>query len=68
MIRRVPHHLVGAQEIAVMLGLSRQRVYQLTSEPDFPAPEVVLATGRVWNTDAVRRWAAAHGRTISVED
>ena len=51
-----------------MLGLSRQRVYQLTSEPDFPAPEVVLATGRVWNTDAVRRWAAAHGRTISVED
>jgi predicted DNA-binding transcriptional regulator AlpA len=37
MMPSVTHHLVGAQEIARMLGVGRQRVYQLTSREDFPS-------------------------------
>jgi prophage regulatory protein len=56
------HHLVGAAEIAAMLGVSRQRVQQLISRPDFPAPAVVLAMGKVWLTADVEAWAKANGR------
>lgn len=59
------HHLVGAVEIAAMLDVTRQRVYQLTNEdPTFPEPEVELASGRVWKREAIERWAKANGRTI----
>lgn len=57
-------HLVGAQEIARMFGVSRQRVSQLTSRPDFPAPTVRLAMGKVWVTADVLAWARSKGRTI----
>jgi predicted DNA-binding transcriptional regulator AlpA len=50
------HHLVGAQEIAKMLGVSRQRVNQLTARDDFPAPTVILAGGKVWHTEEVEEW------------
>lgn len=66
-MRLVPHHLVGSAEIGRMLGVSRQRVNQLAAEPDFPAPEVTLATGRIWSREAVRVWARAAGRGL-VED
>jgi predicted DNA-binding transcriptional regulator AlpA len=56
------HHLVGAAEIAAMLGVSRQRVQQLTSRPDFPEPAAVLAMGKVWRTEDVQAWAKARGR------
>jgi predicted DNA-binding transcriptional regulator AlpA len=56
------HHLVGAAEIAAMLGVSRQRVQQLISRPDFPAPAVTLAMGKVWRTADVQAWAKASGR------
>jgi predicted DNA-binding transcriptional regulator AlpA len=56
------HHLVGAAEIAAMLGVSRQRVQQLIARPDFPEPVVVLAMGKVWETKDVRAWAKARGR------
>ena len=59
------HHLVGAQEIARMFGVSRQRVQQLTSRTDFPAPAVVLAAGKVWHTEDVVRWAEGKGRAVS---
>ena len=60
------HHLVGAHEIGVLLGgLSRQRVYQLTSSEGFPAPAVVLKAGSVWHREDVEAWAKAHGRTVS---
>lgn len=39
-------------------GRTRQRVFQLTQQPDFPAPVAVLAMGKVWKTIDVRRWAA----------
>ncbi|MGZ6838725.1 MAG: helix-turn-helix transcriptional regulator [Blastococcus sp.] len=60
------HHLVGAHEIGVLLGgLSRQRVYQLTSRNDFPAPAVVLKGGSVWHREDVEAWARRTGRLDS---
>ena len=61
----MPHHLVGAVEIAAMLDITRQRVYQLRNEDStFPEPEVELASGRVWRREAIERWARANGRDI----
>jgi prophage regulatory protein len=49
--------LVGAHEIRMLLGgVSRQRVYQLTSRPDFPHPIADLAQGKVWAADDVETW------------
>ena len=59
------HHLVGAAEIADMLGVSRQRVWQLAGEPGFPAPEVELASGRVWKRSAIEKWARDTGREVT---
>ena len=57
----VMHHGMGAAEIGVRLGgLSRQRVQQIVSRPDFPAPEHDLAMGKVWATKAVEAWIRAH--------
>ncbi len=54
--------LVGAAEIAEMLGVSRQRVDQLAQHDDFPKPAAVLATGRIWERDDIERWARRTGR------
>jgi len=62
--RPVPHHLVGAAEIAAMLDVSRQYVDRLTREAGFPEPEVELAGGRVWKREAIERWARVNGRMI----
>ncbi|MBI2168936.1 MAG: DNA-binding protein [Actinobacteria bacterium] len=53
-------HLVGAVEIAKMLAVTRQRVYQLAREPGFPAPEAELASGRVWKRQEIERWIRLH--------
>jgi hypothetical protein len=46
-----------------MLDVTRQRVHQLAqTDPDFPAPEAVLETGRVWSREAVEKWARETGR------
>jgi hypothetical protein len=52
------HHLVGASEVAALLGVSRQRVAQLVAgDPSFPPAEAVLAGGtRVWRTEAIHSW------------
>lgn len=55
---------VGSAEIAAMFGISRQRVYQLTSRADFPEPMVRLKAGAVWVTAEVVAWAEARGREI----
>lgn len=56
--------LVGAQEIELMLGVSRQRVQQLVKRPDFPKPYDTLAMGSVWRRVAFEKWARQTGRTI----
>lgn len=51
---------MGVAEIADLLGVSRQRVDQLSREPDFPAPLSTLRVGRVWNAGDVEAWIAEH--------
>lgn len=48
-----------------MLGVGRQRVQQLVSRHDFPAPEITLAMGKVWRRADVEMWARAHGRVTA---
>ena len=54
--------LVGTAEIAELLGVSRQRVHQLVSKPDFPRPLAVLAAGMIWRREDVEEWARRTGR------
>lgn len=64
-IRGVDVRLVGASEIAEMLGgLSRQRVSQLTAEDGFPAPLQRLRMGSVWRYGDVAAWAERTGRPV----
>lgn len=37
-------------------GISKQRVYQITSRRDFPEPVAELAQGKVWRASDVERW------------
>jgi len=57
--------LVGAAELTHMLGLSKQRIYQLVGAADFPAPAASLMMGSVWELTAVRAWAEQKGRTLA---
>jgi prophage regulatory protein len=51
--------LVGSHEIRLQFGgISRQRIYQLTTRSDFPAPVADLAQGKVWLADEVEEWRA----------
>lgn len=55
-----PPTLVSIHEIKVMLGVSRQRVYQLSRLDDFPRPFAELACGRVWLEDDIASWLQAN--------
>jgi predicted DNA-binding transcriptional regulator AlpA len=60
-VKETVDEVVGVREIAAVLGVSRQRVYQLIeSYDDFPAPVATLALGRVWSRAAVEAWHAKH--------
>jgi prophage regulatory protein len=59
-------HLMGAHEIRVRLGgVSRQRVYQLTSRADFPTPVADLVQGKVWLAADVEVWIATRRSSVS---
>lgn len=65
------HHLVGAAEVARILGVTRQRVAQLAVTDGFPAPEVVISAGRIWSRHAIEGWAAANperGQGKAIDD
>jgi len=54
-------HLMGPGEIRARLGgLSRQRVYQITTSADFPTPYDELLMGKVWRVEDVEAWIRAH--------
>jgi hypothetical protein len=57
--------LIGITEIAGELGVSRQRAGQLADSPDFPAPVVHPASGRLYTRDSVKAFAARNPRTGS---
>lgn len=48
--------LVGPFEIKTMLGVGRQRTYQLTCTDTFPAPVADLSAGKFWLAYEVREW------------
>ena len=54
--------LVGAAEIADMLGVSRQRVHQLAGEDGFPEPIGQISSGRIWTREDIDEWARQTGR------
>jgi predicted DNA-binding transcriptional regulator AlpA len=53
---------MGVAEVAELLGVSRQRVTQLAKVDGFPAPTSRLASGPVWESADVERWARETGR------
>lgn len=55
---------MGAKEMELLLGVSRQRVQQLVKRADFPAPYDTLAMGSVWRRRDFERWAAKTGRKL----
>lgn len=49
--------LVGAGEIRIMLGgVSKQRLYQITTRKGLPEPVATLLQGKVWRAEDVERW------------
>jgi predicted DNA-binding transcriptional regulator AlpA len=40
--------LVGISEIAELIGMTRQRAYQIVRDPEFPEPVDVIAAGTFW--------------------
>ena len=58
----VAPELMGVAEIAELLGVSRQRVHQLSKAPEFPAPIAELSAGAIWEREAVETWARKTGR------
>jgi hypothetical protein len=55
--------LVGAAEIAELLGVTRQRVDAIArTHSDFPQPAAELAAGRIWHRKQIEEWARRAGR------
>lgn len=48
--------LAGSQEVAQILGVSRQQLRNLIARGDFPEPVAQLACGPVWLADNVRAY------------
>jgi prophage regulatory protein len=49
--------LVGAKEVAALLGVSRQRVDKIAqTHSDFPKPLGEIAAGRIWQRGDVLAW------------
>lgn len=56
MVLLMGRYLMGAREIEDRLGVSRQRVYQLVRQPDFPAPYDEVAMGKLWRIEDIEKW------------
>lgn len=55
-------NLLGLQELADLLGVSRQRADQLARYQGFPKPVAELKGGRIWKRGDVERWQKARQR------
>jgi hypothetical protein len=56
--RARPADLADRNGLREVLGVSKQRVQQLTERDDFPAPWAVWSIGPVWDVRKVREWDA----------
>ena len=55
---------MAIQEIASMLGVSKQRVSAIIkSHPDFPEPDDELSIGRVWKRSRVEAWIEEYDKS-----
>lgn len=52
----------GANEVAELLGVSRQRVAKLRGRPDFPEPIGEIAGRSIWDLDVVEAWGNSGSR------
>ena len=48
--------LVGINEVAEMIGVSRTRADQLSRRPSFPAPKVHHVRVRMWEDSDIVEW------------
>lgn len=53
---------VGLTEIGDMLGVTRQRAYQLSRKTGFPAPVAETKAGRIWDRAEVAAWESTWDR------
>jgi len=62
--------VVGAAELAELLGISRQRLAQLRKDGPLPPPDLVLAATPLWSTATVEAflwgWRRKPGRKPEV--
>lgn len=56
----LPEMLAGVAEIAELLGVNKRTAIRYTQRPDFPEPLDRLASGPVWRSADVERWARKH--------
>ena len=60
---------MGSHEIRMRLGgISKQRVYQITSRRDFPKPVAQLAQGNIWRATDVEKWIRTHRPELADEE
>jgi hypothetical protein len=55
-----PRRLAGIAEIAEMLRVSKHTAVRYSGRPDFPPPLDRLASGPIWRTEDVEKWAQEH--------
>ena len=56
--------MLGAGDLSLLLGVSRQRVKELAEQEWFPAPAVRLSRGEVWKMADIAQMASETGRTL----
>lgn len=56
--------LLSGSDIALRLGITRQRVHQLASRGRFPKPLVAFGTVTVWRWGDISDWASVQGRRV----
>jgi predicted DNA-binding transcriptional regulator AlpA len=59
--------LMGTAEIAVALGVGRQRAYTISRQRGFPEPLGTIEAGAVWDAEVVEEWIAKN-RPALAED
>jgi predicted DNA-binding transcriptional regulator AlpA len=50
--------LVGAGEVLALLGISKQRLYQLRAANRFPDPLIELVSGPIWHRSVIESYGA----------
>lgn len=53
-----PEHLAGTSEIAVALGVTKQRIHALRKQKKFPQPIANLASTPIWDIRDIQAFLA----------